>query len=171
MTQLKATATFTRPNDTTTYASGDLVANSTDAASVVAMSFVFDRYRLSKGSVAVRSAIIQRGDATDVANAQFRLHLFSATPTFGTNGDNDPISGNTTGASVWLGSIDVNTSIAFADDAVGDGVPTNRPEIVVPFDMGRADTVTLFGILEARAAYSPAAQEVFTVIVLCIPIE
>jgi hypothetical protein len=34
-----SSANFTRPADTTAYASGDLVANSTTAGSVVAMSF------------------------------------------------------------------------------------------------------------------------------------
>jgi len=42
------TATFTRPGDTNVYASGDLVANNTAAASVVPMSWTTPGRRLSR---------------------------------------------------------------------------------------------------------------------------
>jgi hypothetical protein len=69
-----ASASFTRPADTTAYASGDLVANSTTAGSVVAMT-------LSVGTAAGMPARIRRvrlmGDKADATNFNFRVHLFS----------------------------------------------------------------------------------------------
>lgn len=170
MINLSATVSFTRPADTTAYASGDLVANSTTAASVAALQFKFPRQR--DKALQIKRVNIQKSDASDIANAAFRLHLFRNIPTFATNGDNDPISGNTSGATDWIGSLDVTAMIALADDAVGQGIPVSGTEVIWQ-NINAADSAdndTLYGILEARGAYSPASAEVFTVTIFGVPV-
>jgi hypothetical protein len=162
-------ASFTRPNDTTAYASGDLVANNTAAGSVAAMAFQVARSR--EGSFAIIGARIRKSGVA-VANASFRLHLYRSASNSSTgptvaNGDNAAWSSN--GAAEYLGSIDITVDKAFTDGAAGDGVPVASSvatEQAVKLD-GR-DT-RLFGLLEARAAYTPAANEVFTVTLEIVP--
>jgi hypothetical protein len=94
-------ARFTRPSDTTAYASGDLVANSTTAGSVVPMSF----------------------------------------PAW-----------STSQAASYLGSVDVTVDKAFTDGAAGLAT--------VEINCGGPN---LYGLLEARGAYTPTSAGVFNV--------
>lgn len=161
---LKLSDAFTRPADTTAYAAGDLVANSTTAAEVVALKFRLNA--LKAGAFIAKRARLRKSGATITA-AAFRLHLFSAAPTFGTSGDNGAISANTTGIASWLGSIDVIAMAALADGAIGEGAPTSEinAEITAPSVRGD-DSAVIYGILEAGQAYTPASAEVFTVTLL-----
>jgi len=152
-------ANFTRPADVLAYASGDLVANSTVAGSVVPMSFV--AARVSGGSLAIRRARLKKSSAS-VTAASFRLHLYSTLPTV-TNGDNaawlSPHSG-------FIGSFDLDLSGAngrvFSDSAGMAAPPVVGQEINTV-----AVVQTIFGLLEARAGYTPASAEVFTVVLEC----
>jgi hypothetical protein len=147
-------ANFTRPNDTTAYASGDLVANSTTAGSVSAMTFTVAR--VSSGSVMLRRCRFQKS-GTSVNNASFRVHLFASAPGTVTNGDNGAFS--VSGAADYLGAFDVTVDRAFTDGALGFGNPVVGFEIGIKLSSG----TTIRGLIEARAAYTPVAQEVFTV--------
>lgn len=147
----RPSANFTRPNDTTAYASGDLVANSTTNTSVTAMSWTASR-ATGKGGMIRRVRIRKSG--TGVTNAFFRLHLYNAAPSTITNGDNGAWS--TSGVADYLGAFDVTVDRAFTDGAAGNGAPMIGAEINFTSD-------TIYGLLEARGAYTPAAQEVFTV--------
>lgn len=147
------TATFTRPADTTAYASGDLVANSTTAASVVPMSWlppgkpVFD----------IPAIKLETNNAT-VTNGAFRVHLFLTTaPTIATAGDNGVFATNVTGKASWFGSYD-GTLIGFANGGVALCVPT---EGVIRPDLLAAPGDYIYGLVEARGAYTPASGEVF----------
>jgi hypothetical protein len=141
-----ASASFTRPADTTAYASGDLVANSTTAGSVVAMT-------LSVGTAAGMPARIRRvrfmGDKADATNFNFRVHLFSVLGITCANGDNGAFSVNK--AANYLGQVDVATGQLFTDGAMG----TATCDIISPAG-------TVYALIEARAAYTPASAEVFT---------
>lgn len=148
-------ANFTRPADTTAYASGDLVANSTTAGSVVPLSFAAAARAAGKGGKIV-GARLAKSNAS-LTNASFRLHLFTAAPTTITNGDNGALS--TSGVADYIGALDVVVDRAFTDGAFGrSGAPLsgNFLEYV-------GATTTLYGLLEARGAYTPASGEVFTV--------
>lgn len=147
-------ASFTRPNDTTAYASGDLVANSTTNTEVTPMTF-----NVGAGvAFKIWRAELLRSD-TDVANASFRLHLYNDLPTV-SNGDN----------SAWLsieagyqGFIDiVGTSPAFSDDAKAHGVYVNN-SVFAPMLIAMDGDAKIYGLLEARGAYQGAALESFTV--------
>lgn len=154
-----ASASFTRPADTTAYASGDLVANSTTAGSVAAMQFTVAR--IAAGSGMIRRARIRK-TGTSITNAQFRLHLYSAAPT-ASNGDNG--AWLTDNAANYLGSFDVTLDKAFTDGAAGNGVPVSGSEINFALASGQK----VYGLLEARGAYTPASGETFTVSLETLP--
>jgi hypothetical protein len=154
---------FTRPADTTAYASGDAVANSTTAGSVVPLSWPVTSDMGGSGMVR-RARLMKSG--TTVTNASFRLHLFSASPT-PANGDNGAIS--LTGVAGWLGYIDLDLSALtniFTDGAKAIGTPATGAEI--NFDLPTT-AVKLFGLLEARAAYTPTSGETITVDLEVLP--
>lgn len=145
----RSTATITRPSDTNVYAATDLVANSTTAGSVTPLSFDFG----STQPLWLRSIIIRKTKA-DVTNASFRVWLLSASPTV-TNGDNGAIAG------AWLSTvlcepIVVDTSVILSGGgAIGQSL----------FDPGllRIPGGTIYALVEANGAYTPASAEVLTI--------
>jgi hypothetical protein len=149
-------ANFTRPADTTAYAAGDLIANSTTAGSVVPMSFTAARY--AGGSGFIRAAKLRKSTTT-LTNAFFRLHLYAADPSAATgitNGDNGAWL---TKFADYIGMIDIIVDRAFSDAAIGRGAPSVGSELAFVPVSGQ----TVYGLLEARAAYAPGNAEVFTV--------
>lgn len=142
-------ANFTRPADTTAYAVGDLVANSTTAGSVTPLSFSAARY--SGGSGIIRRARLLK-TATSVTNASFKLHLYGSSPTVA-NGDNGAWSSI---VADYLGAVDLVFSNTFTDDAMAV-----TGQIEIPFIPAAGSTI--YGLIEARLAYTPASSEVFTV--------
>jgi len=155
---LLASASFTRPNDTVAYASGDLVANSTVAGSVVpaAVSAV----RVPGGSGQLWRCRLRKSTG-GLTNASFRAHLFSgaAAPAV-VNGDNGVFMPGS--SADYCGAFDITMDRAFNDGAVGIGVPLLGPAMV--FRCAPA-LQTLWVLVEARAAYGGAgtANEAFTV--------
>lgn len=146
---------FTRPNDTTAYAPGDLVANSTTAGSVTPIQLA-GAVRAASG-VSRLERVRVRKTGTSVTNAQFRVHFFSASPSVA-NGDNGAFTPSS--ISSWIGSFDVVVDRAGSDGAIGAGVPVIGSSLTFTIPSG----TTVFALVEARAAYTPAAQEQFTVI-------
>lgn len=132
-------SSFIRPADTTAYASGDLVANSTTAGNVVPLTF----------DMSIKSGVVGyvrlRKSGSTATSATFALHIFTERPIV-TNGDNGALAVSTEGS--FLGTVACDLSIgAFAK---GSDLPDTK-----------ADR-RLFGLLEATAAYTPASGEVFT---------
>jgi hypothetical protein len=142
-------ANFTRPADTTAYASGDLVANSTTVGSVVPMTFSPCTKGAGRSGQIRRVRISKTG--TSITNTTVRVHLFSVLPTVSTNGDNGAIT-IATGAAGYLGQVDVVINQAFTDGAAG--------QLVTEINF---NALTLYGLLEARGAWTPASAEVITV--------
>src|SRR5262249_40104921 len=147
-------AGFTRPNDTTAYAAGDLVANSTAAGSVVPL-------RIDLGNVAAvghgmtritRARLTKSG--TSPTNASFRIHLYETAPT-AQNGDNGAWS--TDRAASWLGSIDVTSMLAFTDGCTGVGSATPGSEMFLRLAVG-----AIFALLGAKAAFARVAHRALT---------
>jgi hypothetical protein len=153
-------ANFTRPSDTNAYAAGDLVANNTSAGSVVAMSWVVSPAypRASGYSPVYISGVRLHASKATVTAASFRVHLYSASPTFTSSGDNG-VFGTVvaTGNANWLASFDVTMVALHADGASGIAVPTEG--VVVPQVPSGG---TVYGLIEALAAYTPSSAEVFT---------
>lgn len=148
----RASATFTRPADTTAYANGDLVANSTTAGSVVPMSFTALQ-SVNRGG-RIKAAKVAFSD-TVLTNASFRLHLYNASPV-PANGDNGAWS--TSLVANYLGYIDCTVAQAFTDGAAGRAVAVAATGDGINFT-----SATVYGLLAATAAYTPTSAEVFTV--------
>lgn len=147
---------FNRPSDTTSYSSGDLVANSTTAGSVSPLEF-----NCQRGGIRVVHARVSKTDETDVTGATFRLHLFGSSPTPAT-GDNAAISFS---LSDYIGYIDFDIMVAATDEAytyahAGDSGFNNGAQMGFYHD---ASSSSIYGLLEARGSYGPAAAETFTV--------
>lgn len=144
-------ANFTRPADTTAYAAGDLVANSTTAGSVSPMSLTVARN--AAGSFLIHRLKLHKS-GTGTTNAIFRAHLFRATTTV-VNGDNGALS--MAGVANYLGSVDIAVDQAFTDGAAGFS-SLAMLDMAVKLASGQA----VFALLEARATYTPVSAEVFT---------
>ena len=145
---------FTRPVDTAVYASGDLVANSTTAGSVVPLSWALGN---SAGVAHFRMTRIRISKTgTSVSGATFRVHFYDALPAV-TNGDNGVWL--STLAASYLGNIDVAVAYAMSDGAAGFGAAPAGSEMLIRAQSGK----TLYALMEARGAYTPASAEVFTV--------
>jgi hypothetical protein len=148
---------MTRPNDTTAYASGDLVANNTTAGSVVPLDF-----NTEGGGSYWLHRIVMRSSNPTVTNKNYRLFLFGTSPVV-SNGDNGAfavtnangasslfaILGSTTPISTSTGGSSLNVFTPL--DSVGTFL--RHAPIVVP---GR-----FYGLLVANAAYTPTALETF----------
>lgn len=154
---IDASATIARPADTTAYASGDLVANSTTAGSVNALQFSAPRDPGGKGRVV--GARVQKS-TNSVTNAAFRLHLFSITPTFTSAGDNSAMSTVVVATDKgYLGYVDITAMTGFSAVAWGVGA-VDSSRLALPFV---SVATVLYGVVEARGAYTPGSAEVFTV--------
>lgn len=150
---------ITRPGDTNAYTSGDLVANNTSAGSVTPFSWSTTWF-----NIRVKRATLYRNQAT-ITNAAFRLHLFASSPSVD-NGDNSAFSPSVGPTAVTdLGFIDLPAAAAFASAAYGFNMGTALSNTVAAsYDIGAAlAAATLYGLLEARAAYTPASAETFRI--------
>ncbi len=148
--------TFTRPADTTAYASGDIVCQSTTVSASGCAPLTFTVSRQADKSFLIPRARISASNAT-LTNASFRLHLYRQSPTIA-NGDNSAWS---TTNSNYIGSMDVTFDRAFTDGAKGIALPNNGSYIIGVPDSG---TTNIYGLLEARAAYTPTSAQTFTIL-------
>lgn len=160
--EVKISANFTRPADTTTYAAGDLVANNTTAGSVVPLTFA-NAVRTAGDCVRIERVRIEKS-STSLTNAAFRFHLFEASPT-STVGDNGIFNNAGVLASNnvlnYVGAFVVTMSNSGSDGAVGFGVPVSGNGVTCSPTSG----TSLFGFLEATASYTPVSGEVFYVVI------
>jgi len=150
-------SSFIRPADTTAYASGDLVANSTTAGSVVPLDFgvldgVVEGFRLRKTSAGV-------------SGATFRLWLYAlpitvALPTV-VNGDNGVLSISTLAG--FVGRMTCASMETHAALAQAWGVLS--PDDALRYFVGGQ---RLVGLLEARGAYTPVSAETFEITGVCV---
>lgn len=153
-------ASFSRPNNTTAYGAADLIANSATAASVSPMEFIVT-HSVAGGARIRRARMYKSQDS--LTNATFRLHLFRTSPTVG-GGDNAAIA-VTTAVTTWLGTFAFDMTSGNSPDVFSTGgnvdaaVPLNGTDINVRLTSG----TSVYGLLEATAAYTPAANETFTV--------
>jgi hypothetical protein len=146
-------ATFTRPANTTAYASGQLVANNVTAGSVTPMAFLLVS-RYTGGAFRISRVRLNKSSVV-VTNASFRLHLYNTVAPSLVNGDGGVWLSN--GGTSYLGSVDISTDKAFTDAAAGVAVFGDNA-------LKLASGSTIWGLLEARGAYTPTSAEVFIVI-------
>lgn len=166
---IQVSSTLTRPNDTTAYSIGDLVANNTVAGSVVVPSLALPvGIDADAEYVNIDHATLYSNLTTGAAAAQFHIDLWSVAPTF-TNGDNGAFA-VATGAASWIGHL---TSTVDAAGQMGDGfalVATpgeastdNYSTNPVMWARKRGDV--LYWSLKLLTTLTPIANETFTLMV------
>ena len=147
------TGTVTLPTGTPTYASGQLMANSATAGSVTPSSLTVGRLSSGSGATGMIRRLRLRKTGTSLTNASFRVHLFNVNTMTFANGDNAAFSCDK--AANYVGKFDVTCDQAFTDGASGNAVPAVGSEV-------NTFVQTYYFVLEARAAYTRVASEVFT---------
>lgn len=165
-----ATYEMTRPADTTAYATGDAMANSDTAASVVPMEFEVAKAP-SGGSGIIIGARLLTNSAT--AFGSMRLHLFNRKPfaDAGYQADNSALAltyaafqtGEATPTNPkdnYIGSIDFTTFVAHTTSARSIGT-CDQTELEFKTKPG---SCKIYGLLEAKAAITPASAQTFNVI-------
>lgn len=157
-------ATFTRPADTTAYAAGDLVANSTTAGSVAPVELV-GAARAAGEAIRVERLRLRKS-APGLTNAVFRIHLFRKSPVVSV-GDNGVF--NASGVLALseieghVGYADVTMDLAAAVGARGVGLPATGSGITCEAAGATGHETSLWVLIEARGAYTPSSGEVFVV--------
>jgi hypothetical protein len=144
-TAIVPTVSFTRPADTTAYAAGDLIANSTTAGSVVPLAFP-----VKSSGMVVRARL----DWGSTAALSWRLHLFTVAPTVSA-GDNAAFAA-AVAAGGYLGALDWISTQVIGTRSFGIGVPS----VGAGMAFG-SEQQTLFGLIESRGAYTPTSAESF----------
>jgi len=161
-----ASASFTRPANATQYAVGDIVGSATAGDAIAAMNF-------PGGPIIIRRVKLYKSD-DDVTAAIFRVHFFLAdpyaAPVATDTGDNGPMKLASASITDYLGSFqcDMTASpdIYATAGNTAIGVPLQGTDILVPAyrPSGGAQT-GIYALVEARATYTPASAEVFTLVV------
>lgn len=154
MTVINPSSTFTRPANTTAYAVGSLVANDTIAGNVVPLSFT--AVRSTGGAFSIRRIRLSKS-GTSTTNAAFRVVFYNAAPT---SAAGDGATFSTSGAASYLGGFDVFSMTAMTDGAAGNGLPAVGSEINATVPAG----TTIYAMIIALSAYTPASGETFTVV-------
>lgn len=150
---------FTRPNDATQYAIGDLVANSTTAGSVVPLTIPVGGQTGLINLRLTRLRLTKTG--TSATSANFNVLLFTASPTPQTVGDNAAFSGSP-GFAGYIGSVSVGTMQAFTDGCAGIGALSSGAEAFIHASNATGQSIqNIYALLTAGATYTPTAQEVF----------
>jgi hypothetical protein len=153
---------FTRPANTTAYSAGQLMANSTTAASVVPLKFVF---ALNNGpqNFLLRKIRLKH---TSLQALSVTLYLFNSDPSANSgiaNGDGGTFSVN---ESDCEGVADITTSLAFRDYYKGFGTPRTGQDFGVVVN----GNSTVYGLLYVSGSYTPASAETISVTIEAVEI-
>ena len=152
-----ASSIMTRPADVIAYASGDLMGDSTTAASVTPL--IFSNAVLAPGQCLSIKRVLVKKSGVSITTCTIRVNFYTSMPTGIVNGDNAAFS---TAISGYVGYVDVIMDKAFSNGAFGAGpalTTVTLPAITIP------GGTTLYALLEIRSAYTPASAETFQVII------
>jgi hypothetical protein len=151
---------WTRPADTSIYAAGDAVTDSTSSPTTL----TFTGCAKVNGGSGVIIAATMSDSFNQTTKGDFNLFIFDTTYT----ADNDNAVFTPTDAELKTcrGVISFSAGLNFVGDATsGSGGNLFYPGALarpIPFTCGAAST-SLFGGLVARNAYTPGSAEVFTI--------
>jgi hypothetical protein len=158
---VKITASVTRPSDTTAYAAGDALTDSTSAPTKITFS---NCGRYAGGSGKIINAILV-DSAAQATKGQFELWLFdtSVTP----DNDNAVFTPTDAECATLVGVFAFTTP--FVGDATagagGNCVYVTTPAAPIPFKCGAA-LKDLYGLVVVRNAYTPVSGEIFSFILV-----
>jgi hypothetical protein len=152
---VRVSTEFTRPADTTAYTAGDVVSDSTSATTPIALA---SAVRVNAGS----GYIVRASLTTDKKSItpRFRVHLFNASnPTVAA--DNVAYKEVYADASKRLGYFDL-PAMTTATDTTSSDMSRSSDVTMRHAVVAAAATRTLYAVLEALDAFTPASGEKFT---------
>lgn len=150
-------SSVTRPANTTAYAAGDAVTDSTTAPTVITLS---GAGRINGGSGVILAATLI-DSANQTTKGQFELWLFDATAT--PDNDNAVFTPTDAETETLIGVIPFNTAyVGDATSGAGGNAVYPVQGLSIPFKCGGA-TTSIFGLIVVRNAYTPVSAEKFTV--------
>jgi hypothetical protein len=147
-------AEFTRPSDTTAYTIGDVVGNSTSAATPLEISGCA-RANAGSGYIVRASLIADQKSITP----SLRVHIFNAAPT--QSNDNAAYRALYADVSKRVGEFVLGPLATPADTTNSTLSRAVDMNLRIPFVCG-ASTTSLYFIFEALAAFTPASAGKFT---------
>jgi hypothetical protein len=152
-------STVTRPANTTAYAASEIVCASTCAPMTINVAAA------PAGEMALtRVSMLKSGTGT--VNATFTLWLYAQSPMLSGLSDQSAYSGPyVSDLPYYLGS-----AVCAAPNATSDATPErwyectlNNPNFTGVYNLTAwANSRTIYGVLSANAAYTPASAETFT---------
>jgi hypothetical protein len=157
----RAAVTITRPSNTTAYAAGDVVgiADSGTPANAGSAIITLSSIGPAGGSVLIQSVLLMIGNSTPPASA-FRLHLYTESPTaILDNAAFDLVAGD---VGKYAGYIDLPAPQDFG------GIAVTQSDYAGTLVKLAATSTTLYAILEARSAYTPASGTLYDLRVLTL---
>lgn len=166
----RVTGTITRPADNTAYAAGDMIGNSTTAASVTPITF--SRAAMEDGGsgrlTGVRCVVAPASGSLIITNLAFDLLIFrpgtdipfaagsypadNAAMTISAAAMRELVAIFSFNASNWRSPAG---SISVAGAAGYQAVTLNSGRPYAPFDLTTLHTANLVGVLQAQAAWTP----------------
>jgi hypothetical protein len=157
----RAAVTITRPSNTTAYSAGDVVgiADSGTPANAGSAIITLSSVGPAGGSVLIQSVRLMIGNSTPPASA-FRLHLYTESPTAILDNAAFNLAAGDVGK--YVDYIDLPAPQDFGDTAF---TRDNYSGLEVKF---AAASTTLYAILEARSAYTPASGTLYDLRVLTL---
>lgn len=143
--------TFTRPSNTTQYAVGDIISNSTTAAYAFELTncALYNGQNLDVIGATITSSVKQG------TLPQMNLLIFSSPPASAVDNAAHSIADNENNATV--GVIPVTTWYSSALNAIGI-----KDSVKIPAKCGPSVT-SLYALVVAVNAYTPASEEIFVV--------
>ena len=156
MTAKDIQVTKTRPANTTAYAIGDAINESTSTGTVWTFPNVgsaYGRHALIVNAKMMLDSLVSTGLVAD-------LFLFSESPTTGNDGSADGI----TNIKTCVGVVNFDTRIA----TTAQSVYLEKPNIQLKLADGDND---LYGVLVAQNAYVPISGEVFDIVLTTIELS
>lgn len=148
---------FTRPNDTTPYSSNDVVSNDTSASTLMAFASLM-RVNAGTGYIVGARLLTDKKSITP----RFRVHIFNdSAPT--RSADNAQHKAVYADHSKRVAVFDMPAMTTAADTTNSDFSGATDFTLRVPV-IAAAGTTTLYALLEALDAFTPAALEKFRLI-------
>lgn len=145
-------ATFARPANTTAYAVGNLIANSTTAGLIAVPSFSI--LTTAGGAIIPRIRVLTNV-STGWNGVNLSINLWSASPTY-TNGDGGAYAPS--GSANWLANYQV-TLTQFGDGAAGGGGITSANEMTIKLASG----YLIFADIQTLSVATPISGQTFTI--------
>jgi len=159
-----ATATLTRPANTTAYAATQQVSATANGGTGSPLSFTLAGVNAGGGVVATAHLV---KSSTSTTNATFRLFLFdSAAPTLTNIGDRNTYAMPAIADyAAYVGYFDFNSAVAGSDGCWFEGSPSQS---IVAF-LAAGGSKVVYGVLVCTGAYTPTSGEVFDVRLTALP--